>query len=327
MHLTRRQFLGSLSATTAALVCPNLVSAQEMKLARIIVGVPGGAPGDLLARSIAQQLRPHYATSCIVENIPGASTQIAISTAVKSAADGTTLLLTPSSPLSVFRYTYPTLPYNADSDLTPVTLAGYMNHAFAVGPMVPSAVRTLRDYLDWAVKNPDLASYGTSGSGTIPHLLTVLLARNAKIKLTNVPYRGSTLAVQDLLGGQISAAAGPIGQYLPHSKSGRLRVLAVSGHERSKLLPSVATFKEQGFPITAREWLGLFLPPRTSPEIVQRANHFLQAALAIPEIGEKAAALGIETQSSSPEALSSLLKTDAKEWHSIIKEIDFTATS
>lgn len=186
---------------------PGLLRAQEGKTARIIVGVPAGAPGDLLARGVAERMRPEYASSLIVDNITGASTQLAIGAAVRSSPDGSTLLLSPSSPLSVFPFTYRNLPYKPDQDLIPVSLAAYFNHAFAVGPMVPREVQTMKDYLAWAQANAERASYGTSGTGTIPHLLAVLVARQAGVALINVPYRGSSVGVQDLIGGQRSDRA------------------------------------------------------------------------------------------------------------------------
>lgn len=292
---------------------------------RILVGVPAGAPGDILARAVAEKLKTSLATSVIVENLPGASTQLAIGAAVRSTPDGSTILLTPSSPLSVFPHTYAKLPYRPADELVPLSLAGHFNHAFAVGPLVPDSVKRLDDFLAWAKANPEHASYGTSGTGTIPHLLAVVVARNAGVSLTNVPYKGSGQGVTDLIGGQIAAMSSPIGNFLPHVRSGRLRLLAVSGEQRSRLAPQVATYQEHGFQLVAREWLGFFAPAGVPATVVARLSEAVRGALEQPDVIASVASLGVEVGSSTPETLGGMLKADGQEWQRLIKQIGFRA--
>jgi tripartite-type tricarboxylate transporter receptor subunit TctC len=322
--VNRRDTLRLLAGAAAS---PFAARAQPSRTARIVVGVPAGAPGDLLARAVAEKIRGSLAETVIVENLPGASTQLAIGAAVRSAPDGSTLLLTPSSPLSVFPFTYSRLPYRPSADLLPVSLAGHFNHAFAVGPAVPPQVGTLKDFLNWAKANPDKATCGTSGSGTIPHLLSVLLARQAGVPLINVPYKGSGPGVIDLLGGQISSMSSPIGNFLPHAAGGKLRMLAVSGEARSRLAPSVPTYRELGHQLVAREWLGFFFPAATPEAIVQRASRALSGALSAPEVAATVSGLGIEVAASAPEELARMLQADAEEWQGIIRQIGFKADS
>jgi tripartite-type tricarboxylate transporter receptor subunit TctC len=280
-----------------------------------------------MTRRIADKLRGNYATNVVVDNKPGAGGQIGVSTLVAAPADGSTLLLTPSSMLSIYPYVYKSLPYKPLEDVAPVSLACWFNHAFGVGPAVPASVTTLSGFLAWARENPAGANYGSPGAGSMPHLIGALLNKQAKADLKHVPYRGSAPGIQDLLGGQISAMSSPVGDYLPHLKSGRLRLLAISGPQRSPFVPEVPTYRQQGLAITVREWYGVFLPGKASPETVRRAAAALQPALAQPDLISSMAQVGMEVESSTPQRLAELLRADAEEWRVLIKEIGFTPES
>lgn len=326
--LSRRKFVqtaGALAALGSA-AWPALVRSQSLETCKIVVGFPPGGTVDVLARRVADKLRGGYAKAAIVENKPGAAGQIGVITLKDSSADGSVMLLTPSSMLSIYPYTYPKLQYKLE-DVAPVSVAAYINHGVAIGPGVPESVKTLKDFFAWTKINVEKASYGSPGAGSMPHLIGVLLAKASGIELRHIPYRGAAPGVQDLLGGQISAFAGPVGDFIPHTKSGRLRVLAISGNQQSPFLPGVPTLRELGYSITMREWYGFFLPGKASPETMQRASAGLQAALAQPDLVEFGKQFGLEIQSSSAPALAELLKSDANEWRQLIKEIGFTAES
>lgn len=325
----RRSFVtqSAALATLGAAAFPSFAQAQNMELAKIICGFPPGGTSDAMSRRIADKLRGSYATTVVVDNKPGAGGQIGVTTLRDSAADGTSMLLTPSSMLSLYPYVFKSLPYKPLEDVQPASLACYFNHAFGVGPAVPESVKTMRDFLAWAKENPTKANYGSPGTGSMPHLIVALLNKIAGSDLKHIPYRGSAPGIQDLLGGQVSAMSSPVGDYLPHLAGGKLRVLAVSGVERSKFLPLVSTYREQGFPITVREWYGVFLPGKASPDVVRRASTALQAALAQPDLVSSMAQLGMEVQSSTPQVLGQLLKADVDEWSGIIKQIGFTPES
>jgi len=326
--LTRREFVrtaGVLAALGAA-AWPALVRSQSLEACKIITGFPPGGTVDVLARRIADKLRGSYAKIALVENKPGAAGQIGVITLKDSSPDGSVLLLTPSSMLSIYPYTYPKLQYKLD-DVAPVSVAAYINHGLAIGPAVPESVKTLKDFFAWCKANPDKASYGSPGAGSMPHLIGVLLAKAGGIELRHIPYRGAAPGVQDLLGGQISSFAGPIGDFIPHARSGKFRVLAISGNRQSPFLPGVPTLRELGYPITMREWYGFFLPGKAGPETMRRAAANLQAALLQPDVVEFGKQIGLEVQSSGPQELADLLKADANEWRQLIREIGFTAES
>ena len=325
---TRRDFVkqSTALAALAAGLSPQ-ARAQSLQMARIICGFPAGGTSDAMSRRLADKLRGNYATNVVVENKPGAGGQIGVTTLRDSPADGSTMLLTPSSMLSLYPYVYKSLPYKPLEDVQPASLACYFNHAFGVGPAVPQSVKTVKDFIAWAKANPEKANYGSPGAGSMPHLIGVMMGKFSGVDLKHIPYRGSAPGIQDLLGGQISSMSSPVGDYLPYVKSGRLRVLAISGTGRSPFLPEVATYRQQGVPISVREWYGVFLPGKAGSDVVRRAAAYLQPALAQPDLVSSMAQVGLEVQSSTPDRLGELLRADVEEWRRLIKQIGFTPES
>lgn len=328
MTLTRRQWIHT-GLASASLALPAWVHAQAAapELARILIGVPPGGGADRLARTLADKLSGTYAPKVLVENKPGAAGQLAITATRDSAGDGSVLLLTISSALAIFPYSYPKLPYKPMEDVSPVSLVCYANHGLALGPAVPESVRTMKDFLAWCKANPAQANYGSPAAGSIAHLVVAAIADSSKTELKHIPYRGSGPGVTDLLGGQIAAMSAPAGVFLPHLQSGKLRLIGITGHTRSAYAPQVATYREQGFDITAREWYGMFLPGKARPDVVQKLNAALRSALAQPEIASSFSALGMEVATSTPAQLTEILKSDSEEWRDVIKRLGFTAES
>lgn len=325
--VARRTLLagGAAAASLGWLVKP--AHASTIESARIVLGAPAGGSGDLMARKLADKLRGIYANSVVVDNRTGAGGQIALTHVKDAPGDGSVLLLTPSSLMALYPYTYRKLPYRPVEDFAPVTLTAYANHALAVGPAVPASVKTLSDFLAWAKANPSKASYGSPASGAIPHLLMAYIAHTTGAPLTHVPYRGSAVALQDLRGGTLAAHCGPAGVFLPLLGTGQVRLLCVSGEERSKFAASVPTFRESGVNLTAREWYGFFLPAKASKDVVAHANKSLRGALAQPDVAESLAQYGLEPASSTPEQLAAMMAADSEEWRAVVAKIGFTAES
>jgi tripartite-type tricarboxylate transporter receptor subunit TctC len=315
-------FLGSLLPVAA-----HAQQQQTLELARILCGFPPGGTSDAISRRIADKLRGTYARNVVVENRAGAGGQIAVTALRDSPANGSVMLLTPSSMLSLYPYVYRALPYKPMEDVRPVSLTCFFDHALGVGPAVPENVRNVRDFLNWAKANPDRANYGSPGAGSAPHMIGNLLARESGVDLRHVAYRGSAPGIQDLLGGQISAMSSPLGDYIPHVKGGRLRVLATSGAQPSALLAGVQPYQQQGFNINIREWYGMFMPAQATPDVVRRANEAIQQALAQPDLAASMADFGMEVQGSTPERLIELLRRDSEDWGRIVKQIGFTPES
>lgn len=325
---TRRLMLHTgLGAIAAGLGLQVPAQAQQPEVAKILLGVPPGGGADRVARAVAEKLSGVYAANVLVENKPGAGGQLAVTAARDGAADGSVLLLTISSALAIFPFTYPKLPYKPLEDVAPVSLVCYANHGLALGPAVPESVRTIKDFLAWCKANPASANYGSPAAGSIAHLVVAAIADSSKTDLKHIPYKGSGPGVTDLLGGQIAAMSAPAGVFLPHLQSGKLRLIGITGHVRSSYAPQVPTYREQGFAISAREWYGMFLPGKAKPETVQKLNAALKTVLAQPELASTLATLGMEIASSTPAQLGEILKSDSDEWRDVIKRLGFTAES
>ncbi len=327
MSMSRRQILRTASVSALPFYCGlQAQTSAALELVKIVSGFPPGGTVDVIARRVADKLRGKYATNAMVENKPGAAGQIGILTVKDSPADGSVLLLTPSSMLSIYPFTYPKLQYNVD-DVVPVSLAAYGDHALAVGPGVPASVSTLKQFLDWVKANPEKGNFGSPGAGSMPHMVGALVSKQSGVSLNHIPYRGTVPGIQDLLGGQISSFWGPIGDYLAHAKSGKLRVLAVSGKTPNIFLPGVPTLRAQGFDLAVREWYGFFLPGKASAEVIRRAAEQLAPVFGQPDLVDYIKGFGLEAHGSSPSHLRDLLQADAAEWRQLIRQIGFTAES
>ena len=322
MH-ARRRFLG---AAAIGLTFPFALRAQGLDNAKIIVGFPPGGTTDVMARKVADKLRGSYARVVIVENRPGAGGQLGVVALKDSPADGSAMLLTPSSMLTIYPNTYRSLQYKLE-DVAPVSLAMYTHHVLSVGPAVPDSVRSMKDFFAWTKANPDKAAYGSPGAGSMPHLIGVLVGKASGTELRHVAYRGSAPGIQDLLGGQIASFLGPVGDVLTHARAGKVRVLGSSGKERDTFLSAVPTMAEQGVPMGLREWYAFFMPAKASGDTVQRAAAALEQAVKQSDVVEFGKQFGLEVQSSTPRALADLLKADAAEWSGLAKQTGFTADS
>jgi tripartite-type tricarboxylate transporter receptor subunit TctC len=328
MTLARRTLLQSAVASALVAVGTRAQAQAALDNVKIITGFPPGGTSDTICRRVAARLAPGYGRSVVVENRTGAGGQIAIQAVRTMAPDGATILQTPMSMLGIYPHIYRRLPYDPVADLTPVTLGCTFDFGLAVGPAVPASVRTLPEFLAWCKANPAQANFGSPAAGSVPHFIGVLLGRSAGIELKHVPYRGTQPAILEMIGGQIQAVSGPIGEFTQHVAAGRCRLLAATGATRSRFAPETPTLMEQGLrDMSFSEWFGFYLPARASAEVVQRANTALRAALADKETVDGLALMGLEAKSSTPAELAALLKADTEKWGPIVKSIGFTAES
>ena len=333
MTFTRRQLLQTTGAGGAAALLAGIgrtAFAQtpnaHIETASIITGFAAGGTSDNICRRIALKLAPDFAKTVVVENRTGAGGQIAIGYVKGRPADGTAILQTPTSMLTIYPHIYKKLPYDFATDLTPVSLGCSFDFGFAVGPSVPASVKTVPDFLAWAKANPTGANFGSPAAGSTPHFIGALLGKGAGVELKHAAYRGTQPAMLDLLGGNVSAVSGPVGDITQHLASGKVRILGVSGEKRSRFAPDVPTFGEQGIPDMAHsEWFAFFLPAKASPELVARLNASMRAALASQDVIDGLGTFGLEAMSSSPEELMALLKKDTAKWGPIVKKVGFTA--
>lgn len=326
MSISRRQIIQSAGASAFLASLGQTAFAQAIDTLKIVTGFAAGGTSDTLCRRVATRMAPGYAATAVVENKTGAGGQIAVQTVKDSKPDGSTLLQTPTSILTIYPHIYKKLPYDPMADLLPASIACVFDFGLAVGPAVPLTVKTVPEFLAWAKANPTGANFGSPAAGSTPHFIGALLGKGAGIDMKHAAYRGTQPAMLDLLGGNISAVSGPIGDLTQHLPTGKVRILGVSGSKRSRFTPDVPTYEEQGVKnVTHSEWFAFFLPAKTPADIVNRMNAALKTALAQKDVIDGLASFGLEAMSSSPAELTDLLKKDTAKWAPIVKSVGFTA--
>ena len=323
--LSRRRFVAAAAGAGASIAAPRRAHSQVVgKLTRMIVGFAPGGSSDVTARLLVDQMRG-YASTIIIDNRPGAGGRIAVESAKAGAPDGSVLLLSPASMIVLYPHLYKPLGYDPVQDLIAVTTVCAFPFVLSVGPLVPRDVRTLADFIQWCKANPKLASYGTSGAGSMLHFAGMMLARAANFDFTHVPYKGASPALQDLLGGQVASTVGVLGIALPHIQAGNLRALAMTGATRSSFLPDVPTLTEAGFPgLEITEWQGLFVPAKTPPPVVHALNRSVRDALDTAEVKAGLIKLSFEAGGASPEQFADIVRADIARWEPIVKASGFT---
>jgi tripartite-type tricarboxylate transporter receptor subunit TctC len=326
MNLSRRSLLKSAAAASSLMAGLPAAQAQSLDVARVYGGFAAGGSVDTLSRRFAEKLAPDYAKAVLVEPKPGAGGQLAISTTKASPPDGRIMLVTPMSMLSIYPHTFRKLPYDPFTDLTPVSVIANFEFGFGVGPAVPAEVKTVPQFMAWAKANPQKASFGSPGAGSSTHFIGILLGREAGADLTHVGYRGSQPAMLDMMGGQLPAISAPLGEFLPHLASGKVRLLGTSGARRNTFTPGVPTFTEQGFKnMVFEEQFCLYLPPGASPAVVERLHRATEKAMSAPDVATGLATFAIVPATSTPAGLVALQKAEHDRWGPVVRSIGFTA--
>ena len=323
---TRRQWL---AASALGLVAPQIMTralAQTLKKpAHIIVPFPAGGGTDVTARIIAEALRGHYAATVLVENKPGAAARLGVEYVKNAEPDGSVMLYTPDFPITVYPHSFRSLNYDPVRDFTAVSPTSKSMLTFNVGPMVPPEVKTLADFVNWCRANPERATFATTAAGGAPHFVGVMLANEAKVKITPVHYRGGAPAIQDLVGGHVPAAVNPITESMPLANAGKVRILAVTGSQRSRFMPEVPTMREQGFNVVIDSWVGVFVPSRTPREVVNALNAAIAEASKSPAMAETFAKFGNVPASQTPEQFAATVRADIARWGAAVKASGFVA--
>lgn len=325
--MNRRDFGGAAAALSMYFSLPGMVHAQgkgQIDQLRIFVGFPAGGTNDAIARHLAEGVRSGYARSTMVENRPGTASRFALSAMKRSPADGSSMVVMPETVVTLMPHVDPYPGTYTPTDLAPVSPCAVLRQGFAVGPLVPASVKTMRDFLEWAKANPKLANYGTPGPNSPQRFLMQQLLRQAGVELNHVPYKGSMPGIIDLLGGQIATFVSPIGDSIPHIKEGRLRLLGLASRSRSILLPEVPTLAEQGYAdMIGDEYAAVVMAKGTSPEIVESAAKAVKQAITQPKVVQALASLGMEPYTSTPDEYARLLLDNYKIWKSRVEASGF----
>jgi tripartite-type tricarboxylate transporter receptor subunit TctC len=293
-------------------------AAASAQVTRIVVPFNAGGATDTYVRAIADELTQR-GIQTIVENKPGASGMIAADYVARAKPDGLTLFLGSNSTLANNVVLFQKMSYDPFKQLTAVSNIGYQPSILMARADAP--FKTLKEYVAYAKANPGKINRASVGAGNITNLAGVMLDKAAGITTTHIPYTGDPLVIQALLGGQVDAYVGSITLALPHSQSGKLRVLGVFDEKRLEQLPDVPTLKESGYDIDAYAWYSLVAPAGTPRETIEKLNRTINEILLSKDFAAKANTLGVVRRGGTPEDLTRFIKSEYDRWAPVITEL------
>ena len=303
----------------AALVVAAAAQAQDYpsKPIRYIVPFPPGGSSDLIARAIAPRLGERLGQPVVVENKPGAGGMIGVDIVAKAPPDGYVIGLAAAGALSSNVSLYPSMPFDPQKDLAPVTMLALIPFFLVAHPSQPATVKQL---IEAAKAKPGEIAIGYGGNGSTMHLAGELFNMMAGVKLQPIPYKGSGPVSADVLAGQVPLGMVDVPSAISHVRAGKMRALAVTSRRRISAAPEVPTLEEAGVPgYEAIGWFGTVAPARTPPEIVNRLNREIAAALQVPEIRARALDAGTEPHTNSPQEFAALIREETAKWAKVIK--------
>ncbi|MEK9803228.1 MAG: tripartite tricarboxylate transporter substrate binding protein [Curvibacter sp.] len=319
----KSKLLSLLLACGLALALPLSAQTYPSKPIRLLVPFPAGGATDILARALSQELGRKLGQSVVVENKPGAGGTIGAQAGAQAAPDGYTLLLTTSSTHSIGPAINPKIPYNAETDFTPVAYVASSPQVILVP--LSSPAKNLTEFIDYARQNPGRLNYASSGNGTISNLSTEIFKAQSGTFLVHIPYRGTGLSIADLVSGKVDVLFDSVVSGMPHVRDGKLRALAVTSPKRSALVPELPAVAELLPGFESVTWFGVYGPRGLPPEIVSRVNQAVNAALAEPDLKERFARLGAETAGGTPQQFAAVVRAESAKWKQVITERKITA--
>ena len=297
--------------------------AYPNKPIRMIVPFPAGGATDILARALSQKLGEKIGQTVVVDNRPGAGGTIGADAAAKAAPDGYTLLLATSSTHSIGPAINPKIPYNVETDFTPVGYVASSPNVVLVPNSSPS--RTMREFIIQARNNPGRLNYASSGNGTIVHLTTEYFKAESGTFILHIPYRGTALAMPDLISGKIDVLFDSLVSGMPHVRDGKLRALGVTSLKPTALAPGLPAVAEALPGFESVTWFGVYGPKGLPADLTAKVNQALNAALADADVKERFARLGAEPTGGTSAAFASMVKADNTKWKKIITDRKITA--
>jgi tripartite-type tricarboxylate transporter receptor subunit TctC len=312
-----------LGATIATLLVMGSSAFAQSGPIRILAGFPPGGNVDILARVFADQLGKSTGRTAIVVNKPGAAGQIAAEILMTSPPDGDTLMVAPDATIVERPLVMSKPPYDAVKDFAAVAQTGAQDYAVALTTKIPPT--TLREFAAWAKAHPEGANFASLGEGGVTHFLGLMVGEAIGTPLRHVPYNGAGPANNAVMAGEIASTVQPIGTVVHQAEAGTLRVVAVTGTQRSASFPTAPTMVELGYPsVVATSWFGVFAPAKTPPATVARLNAFFIQAMRTPQIQAQMKNLLLDVHELTPAQFEDLIKSDGAHWRPIIKASGFT---
>jgi tripartite-type tricarboxylate transporter receptor subunit TctC len=310
------------AAALLVLLLPQPVAAQSPypnRPVKILVGFTPGTAPDLAARILADRFSDVWGMAFVVEDVPGAGSNVATERVAKATADGTTLLMGGNPSLVINPSLYDKLPFDPVKDFAPISQVFIAANVLAVP--IDSPVKSVAELVALAKAEPGKLSYAHAGVGTSQHLAAELFKYMARLEIAAVPYRGSTALMPDLLAGRVDMSFANIVNVLPLAREGKLRALAITSRKRSGLAPELPTMAESGFPgFEAVPWFGLLAPSGTPQDVIDKLHDETVKALALPEVRKKFDELGLEPIGNTPAEFAAVIKKETPEWAKVIKD-------
>ncbi|MFO1310444.1 MAG: tripartite tricarboxylate transporter substrate binding protein [Burkholderiales bacterium] len=301
-----------------------ITSAQDYpaKPIRLVVPQPAGGPTDIVARLVAQKLSERLGQQVVVDNRPGAGSNIGTELVAKAPKDGYTLVVATVQHI-VNPFLFPSLPFDPVKDFTPVTLMTKAYIVLDVNPEVP--VQNVKELIAYAKSKPGGIAWASAGNGSTSHLALELFKVETGVPATHVPYKGTPPALNDLIGGRVQAMFDGVVTSLPQIKAGKVKPLAVASNTRSPLLPEVPTMAEAGVPGFETVGLAAILAPAgTPPAIVDKLHREIAAILRMPEVKNQLEQMGLEVVASSPSEFAAYIDGESRKWGKLIKDAKVT---
>src|SRR4051794_2880896 len=309
-------------ALCLALALPSGALAQSSypnRPVKILVGFTPGTAPDLAARILAERFAEVMGTPFVVENLPGAGSNVATERVAKAQADGYTLLMGGNPSLVINPSLYDKLPFDPLKDFAPISQVFIAANVLAVPPELP--VKSVAELVALAKAEPGKLTYAHAGVGTSQHLAAELFKYRAQVEIAPVPYRGTTAFLPDLLANRVNMSFANIVNVVPLAREGKLRALAITSIKRSGLAPDLPTMAESGFPgFEAVPWFGLLAPAGTPQDIVDKLHDEIVKALALPDVRKKFDELGLEPVGNTPAEFAPVIKKETPEWAKVIKD-------
>lgn len=321
--IDRRSVMTRGAALAAATAIPNPLRAQTAGAPiKLVFPFSAGGGGDALARVLAERLGPALGRTVIVENRTGADGRIGIQSVKAAAPDGDTLLMTTGPTMWLMPLVHKQPGYDPFKDFEPISHLATIE--FCLVASKASGLASVAGLATWAKANPDKATYGLPGIGTIPHFTGVALAKLIGVDMRRLPYRGGALVLNDLVAGQIPVAIVALSDAIQQHLAGTVRILAVPSKQRSPFLPDVPTMIESGLNIEGESWYGLWAPAKTPPEIVAKISAAVVASIEDPAARKRLGGFGMVPTGTAPARLTEIMRENTAQWAGVVKESGYT---
>ena len=314
----------TLLAACALLAAPAAQAQADKPPLRILVGFAPGGSADTIARLLSERLPAQLGgQGVVVDNKPGAAGRIAIEALKNAAPDGNTVIIMPSGPVVLFPHVFKKLGYDPVKDLAPISQLASFQFGIVSGPA--SGVKTVAEMLAKAKADPSTATYGSSGNGTVPHFLGLMLGDAAGINFQHVPYQGGAPAMNALVGGHIGYNVDVITEALEQHRAGKVRIIAVAGAQRAPQLPEVPTLREQGVAMDASAWFAMYGPGALPAATALRLSTAVASAMKEATMTARLSGLGLDPIASTPDQLAAVQRADLAKWAKPVKASGFQA--